>query len=535
MIPRYVLAALAVIVLALALAAPAQARWLSGDLTPAHITVPRLLPQDGGGYRACQDGITFQFADGESLGDHHPHPRPAGSPDSRTYQLVVRSNGPTPPEGEIVLDQPLTVPYHQIDILGDARGTPLALEHREYSGTFTVPWSVAPDTSVTLVVHLGTQFIDDSTFIVQNCNLPVQPPGCGQVITQDTTLQADLVNCIDGVVIGASGVTLDLNGHTIDGVGGGIGVDNSAGHAGVTIKNGTIQEFEMGVELTGAQGNRIRNLTLSNNEDGVVLFSSVGNRVQENTGGVVLGNSDGNQIKKNTGTVELILSHDNRVEDNTTIGIALVASDRNRVAANTASGGSRTGIDLSEGASNNRIEGNTVSGNGGDGINVGGNGNRVGANNVSGNFEGIRVGGNGNRVDGNTASMNGSAGISVSLGSDNRLIRNSTLNNTVGIEVAYAFGRPSSTRIEWNLATGNTEDGIRVSSDRSGTSLRYNIANRNLDDGIDVASPSTTLTKNTANDNVDLGIEAVSGVTDGGGNLARGNGNALQCTGVVCS
>ena len=34
-----------------------------------------------------------------------------------------------------------------------------------------------------------------------------------------------------------------------------------------------------------------------------------------------------------------------------------------------------------------------------------------------------------------------------------------------------------------------------------------------------------------ANDNGDLGIEAVSGVTDGGGNRARGNGNPAQCVG----
>ena len=41
---------------------------------------------------------------------------------------------------------------------------------------------------------------------------------CGDVITQDTTLDSDLVNCPgDGVVIGASGITLDLAGHTIDG------------------------------------------------------------------------------------------------------------------------------------------------------------------------------------------------------------------------------------------------------------------------------------------------------------------------------
>ena len=42
---------------------------------------------------------------------------------------------------------------------------------------------------------------------------------CGDVITQDTTLDSDLDDCpAEGIVIGADGVTLRPNGHTIDGV-----------------------------------------------------------------------------------------------------------------------------------------------------------------------------------------------------------------------------------------------------------------------------------------------------------------------------
>ena len=44
--------------------------------------------------------------------------------------------------------------------------------------------------------------------------------GCGDTITADTTLDSDLVNCPNnGIVIGAEDVTLDLNGHRIDGDG----------------------------------------------------------------------------------------------------------------------------------------------------------------------------------------------------------------------------------------------------------------------------------------------------------------------------
>jgi hypothetical protein len=79
------------------------------------------------------------------------------------------------------------------------------------------------------------------------------PISCGDTITSDTTLDADLINCqSNGIIIGADDVTLDLNGHTIDGVrhptcdpssdfcGAGIGV---AGHRGVVVKNGSIRQF----------------------------------------------------------------------------------------------------------------------------------------------------------------------------------------------------------------------------------------------------------------------------------------------------
>jgi hypothetical protein len=56
----------------------------------------------------------------------------------------------------------------------------------------------------------------------------------------------------------------------------------------------------------------------------------------------------------------------------------------------------------------------------------------------------------------------------------------------------------------------------------------------NLDDGIEVANARATIAQNRQQ-NGDLGIEAVAGITDGGGNTARLNGNAAQCTNVFSS
>ena len=71
------------------------------------------------------------------------------------------------------------------------------------------------------------------------------PLACGDTITVDTRLEADLINCPgDGLVIGADDVTLDLNGHLIDGDGvrggpgrGDVGI-RSEGHPSVTIRRG---------------------------------------------------------------------------------------------------------------------------------------------------------------------------------------------------------------------------------------------------------------------------------------------------------
>ena len=68
---------------------------------------------------------------------------------------------------------------------------------------------------------------------------------------------------------------LDLNGHTLDGDGVeaecqddqvcDVGVDNSAGHDGVTIVGGTVREFTVGVLVDGATGMAVRRNSLADN------------------------------------------------------------------------------------------------------------------------------------------------------------------------------------------------------------------------------------------------------------------------------
>jgi hypothetical protein len=102
---------------------------------------------------------------------------------------------------------------------------------------------------------------------------------CGEVITQDTKLDNDLLNCPPdlepnpppfkaALTIGADNVTLDLNGHTIGTtvVFAGTdtkGIDDSAGHSGLTVKNGTITGYERSVLINGGADDLVTNVNLS--------------------------------------------------------------------------------------------------------------------------------------------------------------------------------------------------------------------------------------------------------------------------------
>ncbi len=89
---------------------------------------------------------------------------------------------------------------------------------------------------------------------------------CGDTITQDTVLTADLT-CPEGsgpaIDIAASDITLDLGGHTISGHTPGIGVF-ALGQEGLTIRNGTIDGFSDGVFILQTSHVILEDLLISN-------------------------------------------------------------------------------------------------------------------------------------------------------------------------------------------------------------------------------------------------------------------------------
>lgn len=327
---------------------------------------------------------------------------------------------------------------------------------------------------------------------------------CGQMITHNTTLHTDLVNCPDnGIVIGADDITLNLNGHVIDGAGGpssgtGVGIYDRGAHNGVTIEGGTVREFGVGVLLASVIAN-----------DGTILKR---------------GRDD---------AVRRLTTTDNQFGI-FTVGTSDSTFERNRVQ------NSLHGIDLSSGA-DNRIVRNQESN------------DDTSDRRLSSAFDGILIEGPGsdhNLVRKNSVSVN-SFGIRIANGDDNVVEMNRvTANEFAGIEVSATSGATTNqTVVRKNRVTDNIDlpggiegfgDGILVWFGATNTLVKQNFADGNSDDGIDLGgflasdAPGTTLTKNAADQNGDLGIDALPSVIDGGGNRARGNGNPLQCRNVRC-
>jgi parallel beta-helix repeat protein len=331
---------------------------------------------------------------------------------------------------------------------------------------------------------------------------------CGEVITEDTRLDSDLVNCPEhGIVIGADNITLDLGGHTIAGDPEGFfdaGIDNSAGYDGVSIRNGRVMEFDTGVALVGTIDNHIEALVVStaNFGNGIVID------------GFARLDSHSNRIEKST------------LSDNGGAGVDIRGSSSNLVTKNTITANGR-GLQLFA-SDLNQLEKNMVSSNSGQGFAL---------------FES-----DGNRMTKNEVTDNGLHGYLIVDNADENLVeKNVVSGNAVGIFIGDSKRRPGAERnvVTRNDVDGNTHDGIALQGPSheppfppapgaTDTLIERNDATGNGDDGIDVRAPSTTIRKNTANDNADLGIEAVPGVTDGGGNRAKGNGNPLQCVNVAC-
>ncbi len=289
---------------------------------------------------------------------------------------------------------------------------------------------------------------------------------CGQTITQSTVLDNDLTGCTNnGIVIGADNITLDLNGHTVTGTaatGDKAGVA-LVGRSGVTVKNGTVRAFDVGVVIEGGSGNTVQGVQAIGNisfettpnrrgGDGIAILSSRNNRIVNNsavnngpysgigiysdvdsahpraTGGVSSGNVvDGNLVQGN-----IQARTPNNVVNNDNIGIRLEPGNTgNLIANNRVDGNGLDGITLFVRNTFTTVRNNQVTNNG-----------FYRQTARRGNGIGLQIGGaNDNLVENNFVTRNADNGISVRNGSLRNTVRNNTaVGNVVLPPASQNFG-----------------------------------------------------------------------------------------------
>jgi large repetitive protein len=349
-----------------------------------------------------------------------------------------------------------------------------------------------------------------------------EEPKCGDTITTDTTLHRDLVNCPNnGIIIGADGITLDLNGHTIDGDGTPTtGCDPETefcdeglpnlGHDGVTVMHGSVRDFAFGPDVARARHVRLIDISSTRHTFfGVVFFKSARS--------VVRNGSFSRNVAPDGDGIGVFSSHHlrilrNEIRRNPGPGIHVAESAENLIKRNVFSRNG-PGIIL-EKADRNRVRHNHLSRRGGIVV-APGDRNVIARNRVSRALDSIAIeDGRGNVVTRNlVVSAHGDA---IRLG-----IRRPSIGGANNV-------------VRRNRARGSADDGFHVYEKDNHSLLKRNVATGAGDDGFDVEGRTATVTKNRAVRNRDLGIEAVRGVNDGGGNIARHNGDPRQCRHIAC-
>ena len=178
---------------------------------------------------------------------------------------------------------------------------------------------------------------------------------CGQVIKQSVKLTANLDCKTDGIIVGADGITIDLNGFTLSGPGeksskvGIMFADNDE----VTVQGpGTITQFQAGALFSGGEDNKISRVTFTGNEIAVFETGSKNvviedNLMFENSIGVAAHSSSGSQLTTNL------------FKENDLAGVTLVNSAANELSMNTIQG-SVNGIFADGQSTDNNINSNNV-------------------------------------------------------------------------------------------------------------------------------------------------------------------------------
>jgi parallel beta-helix repeat protein len=218
---------------------------------------------------------------------------------------------------------------------------------------------------------------------------------CGEVVTEDVVLTADLQCDGDGLIVDADNVAINLNGYKISSAGETDSTDLATGYDGnsgilvtdadnVVISGlGGIEGFDAGVRFLGSSGGEVSDVAFTNNNVGIVMSGAQGTEISRNTmtnNGFAIVSASSNEA-----TMAFNSAVANELQ-----GIVLTGSDDNVIAANSLYGNGDNGIYVDIMSTRNTIDFNTAYGhetadlNNADGQPTSVNGNTYGEHNNCG-------------------------------------------------------------------------------------------------------------------------------------------------------
>ncbi|HEV3364069.1 MAG TPA: right-handed parallel beta-helix repeat-containing protein, partial [Acidimicrobiia bacterium] len=194
------------------------------------------------------------------------------------------------------------------------------------------------------------------------------------VITQNTTLDSDVGPCPgDGIVIGASNITLDLAQFRVLGMGSpsSVGIRVREPHHRVRITNGTVAGFDQDGVSVWTSDNVIDRLAVRGNGFRIALQ---GNRNNQVRGNVIIGNLVNGIVTRvsSDNTIETNVIAQTRLGDGIFIGGSVVLNgvvvpvSGNRVIGNSILNNARDGVLTS--STSAEIRGNSIRNNRGNGV-----------------------------------------------------------------------------------------------------------------------------------------------------------------------
>jgi Periplasmic copper-binding protein (NosD) len=238
-------------------------------------------------------------------------------------------------------------------------------------------------------------------------------PACGSTVIHSVTLNANM-NCpaSSGILVGKSGITINLNTHTITGPGGmtsyyGV-FDSGFGH--VTIENGTVQNFYDDVHVDSSSGTTILKIKAHGANNAGISYTTSQDGVVDQTGA----------------------SHN-------AIGISLGVNRNVNVTSSTAAHNAIEGVyDNDSVATLNHV---TASNNPGYGVYI----DQPVASTTAGDY----------KIENSRANSNGGTGFEIFNNLPQWQYQANLIGNTANDNTAFGFYAEYWTHGSHNLATGN--------------------------------------------------------------------------------